>query len=332
MNWRGQFRYDPDIGFTFIPGLKLRIPHERGGYLIQTNSLGFRDAREPSAYDGPKRVFVFGDSFTAGDGVSNGMRYSDELEKLLGAVEVYNFGLPNTGTDQQFIAYSKFAGELRCDLLIVAVLIENIRRNTSYYRPIQKNNGELFFQAKPYFDLVNGVLQRGHDPVPEQFVTPADLQLADKFEKADLGGRFSGLRKLVINLGLKEVVQRLTAYQPVPDYDEESSYGWQLMQAILKKWRKVHKGAMLVVPLPLYQHVEGTAGASAYQSRFAELASGSGISVFDVLPDLHAYEPKIRRSFRFRKDVHLTPEGHKAVARSLFPIVSSLLDKAEREF
>src|SRR5262245_32188993 len=95
-----QFRYDPDVGFTFLPNLKIRVPHETGGYLVRTNSLGFRDHRNPTvSTNGQRRVFIFGDSFTAGDGVSNGKRFSDELERFLPGVEFYNFGLPGTGTD-----------------------------------------------------------------------------------------------------------------------------------------------------------------------------------------------------------------------------------------
>ena len=46
-------------------------------------------------------TFHNGDSFTAADGVSNRQRYSDLLEARLPGIEVYNFGLPGTGTDQQ---------------------------------------------------------------------------------------------------------------------------------------------------------------------------------------------------------------------------------------
>src|SRR5690242_16002639 len=142
-----QFRYDPDVGFTFLPNLQLRIPHESGGYLIKTNAHGFRDERtlEPAA-GGRGRIFVFGDSFTAGDGVSNGKRFSDRLEQLVSGVKFYNFGLPGTGTDQQFIAFNKFAAEMDCELVIVAVLVENIRRITAHFRPIQTPDGRVLLR------------------------------------------------------------------------------------------------------------------------------------------------------------------------------------------
>src|SRR5262245_50551902 len=74
LNLPDQFRYDSDIGFTFVPNLQVRVPHESGGYLVRTDALGFRDHRTP-AIDARVRVFVFGDSFTAGDGVSHGKQF-----------------------------------------------------------------------------------------------------------------------------------------------------------------------------------------------------------------------------------------------------------------
>src|SRR5262249_38326645 len=76
------FEYDPDIGFRFVPNLKTRVASPDGGYLVRTNGQGFRNDREFERDDATPRVLVFGDSFTAGDGVSNGSRYSDMLEPL----------------------------------------------------------------------------------------------------------------------------------------------------------------------------------------------------------------------------------------------------------
>src|SRR5579864_4794286 len=105
-----QFEYDPDIGYRFVPQLKTRVMSGDGGYLVRTNSVGFRSEREFERGDSNgHRLLVFGDSFTAGDGVSNANRYTDILETLLPPLEVHNFGLPGSGTDQQFIVYCKLA-------------------------------------------------------------------------------------------------------------------------------------------------------------------------------------------------------------------------------
>jgi carbamoyltransferase len=73
---RSTFQYHPTYGFHFIPGVKARIPHESGGYLVRANAAGFRSDREFVAERTPgrRRALLFGDSYTAGDGVSNGAR------------------------------------------------------------------------------------------------------------------------------------------------------------------------------------------------------------------------------------------------------------------
>ena len=42
---RQLYEYHPVVGYRYIPGLKARIPHEGGGYLMQVNEQGFRADR-----------------------------------------------------------------------------------------------------------------------------------------------------------------------------------------------------------------------------------------------------------------------------------------------
>ena len=93
------FEYHPIIGYRFIPNLQTRIQHESGGYLIKTNSLGFRSETEFNSHKNKnhKRILLFGDSYTAAEGVSNKKRYSDVLMQMLPGTEIYNFGMPGTG-------------------------------------------------------------------------------------------------------------------------------------------------------------------------------------------------------------------------------------------
>lgn len=317
------FAYDPDIGYRFVPHLKTRVASEDGGYLLRTNALGFRNDREfDPAANGARRVLVFGDSFTAGDNVSNGKRYSDVLEALLPGVEVHNFGLPGTGTDQQYLAYRKFAESADCDLVVIAVLVENIRRVVSAYRPSEGEDGETEFVAKPYFQLDGGKLVRFNDPVPRERVSRATLESE---ATVDRGGRFPELRRLVRTLGLQGVVQQLTRYQPTPEYNSPDDPAWLLLRAILLAWRSVIARPVVLMPLPLYQHVEQTAEPSAYRARFAELADDGDFVLHDPLDDLWRYDARERRGFRFKTDVHLTPEGHRAVGASLAARIGPLL-------
>lgn len=319
------YQYDPDIGHRFIPNLKLRVPTESGGYLLRTNSIGFRNDKEFGNEPGRRRILIFGDSFTAGDGVSNGHRYSDVLERLLGAeaVEIHNFGLSGTGTDQQYLVYRKFAAGAGNSIVVMGVLVENIRRNVSAFRPSVNPGEREHFIAKPYFELQNGQLLRRHDPVPPGVVTAAELEGESKL---DTGGRYPELRRMVQSLGLQDVVQRLTHYQPTPEYDSNTNAAWLLMRAILLEWKNLIEGPAVLFPIPLYHHLEETASPDSYRARFAELATEGGFILHDPLDDLRRYDLAERRAFRFRNDVHLTPAGHRALAGSLAKCLRRLLD------
>ncbi|WP_422002466.1 SGNH/GDSL hydrolase family protein [Reyranella sp.] len=308
------FEYDPDLGYRFVPHLKTRVANDEGGYLVRTNGQGFRNDREFERDDPASRILVFGDSFTAGDGVSNGSRYTDVLEGLLSAAQVHNFGLPGSGTDVQYLCYRKVAAGAPATAIVMAVLVENIRRIVSPYRPSQTEDGKVEFLAKPYFELDGDRLELRHVPVPREPVTARELEGNDA---VDRGGRFPMLRKLVRSMGLQEVVQQLTRYQPTPEYDSPDNPAWRLMRAILLAWRAEVPQPVVLMPLPLYQHVEGTADPPAYRQRFAELAREGGFVLHDPLDDLLAYDAQTRRSFRFKRDVHLTPAGHRAIAQSL---------------
>jgi len=320
------FQYHPVVGYTFVPEVRARIPHETGGYLVRANRVGFRADREfvPQRTPGLRRVLLFGDSFTAGDGVSNGQRYADRLEQEVERLEVYNFGLPGSGTDQQYLAYREFAQGIEHDLLIIAVLVENIRRIVSAYREYLNDQGEPVLYAKPYYLLEGNELVLKNNPPAKDPIPKAEFD-RDAGEQVDQGGRFLGLRKLVIAAGLKGIAQKITRYQPVPEYNSPDDPAWQLMRAILARWIGAHAGPVVVMPIPLYHFVEQTSNPDAYRERFQELARDTGCTLHDPLADLLTYSAEERRAFRFEKDIHPTPAYHAALAKSLAVTVRRLL-------
>lgn len=328
---RSLFRYHPTLGHQFIPGLRARVEHEGGGYLLSTNTTGFRCRHEFRAERSPGkfRILLFGDSYTAGDGVSDGQRYGDLLEALLPGVEVYNFGLSGTGTDQQYLAWSEYGTELEHDLVVIGVLVENIRRVVSRFRPFQTQQDGERILPKPFFSLGSQrQLELKHVPVPRQAVDPSAVADTDALDR---GGRFEWLRRLVNRLGpdVKDRVQRLTRYQPLPAYDHPDGPEWSLLEAILRRWLGELRTPAILCPIPLYQYVEGTASPAAYQARFQSLQAPPRVTVHDPLPDFLAHTKAERRAFRFAGDCHLTPAAHRVLAESLARCIEPLCRTGE---
>ncbi len=321
------FEYHPIIGYRFVPNLQTRIRHESGGYLIKTNGLGFRSETEFNLYktNGYKRILLFGDSYTAADGVSNKKRYSDLLMQMLPGTEIYNFGMPGTGTDQQYLIYKEYAKNIEHDLIMIVVLVENIRRVNARYRfYFNEKNEKVLFQ-KPYFELQNNNLVLKNIPVNPNFVDVEDLSDAEK-NKIDVGGRYPALRKFINKSGFRELVQKLTKYQPLPEY-KNNSYSWLLMKAILLKWFSELDKPMLLIPLPLHQYVEDQGDYTAVEKRFEEFSHIQDLNLFNPINQLRKYPIEDRRKFRFEHDEHPSPFGHEAYAKIFKPLIEELLQE-----
>lgn len=324
--WRSLTRYDPQVGYTFIPGLRTRVSRGAGGYLVQVNQAGFRSAHEVRAERSPgtKRALFFGDSQTAGDEVSNHERYTERLEELIPGLEALNFGLPGTGTDQQYLAHAAHAASIERDLLVIAVNVENILRVVARYRAYTDEHGREWIYAKPFFERREGALVRGHDPVPKAPVRPGDLPESDR-RHLTKGLPFRALGRVAKALGVRELALKFARFQPLPEYDRPDDAAWLLLRAILERWVRESPTEVLIVPVPLFLHVEEKADASAYQARYAELARAAGCLLHDPLADMIRDARESKVPFRFKEDLHFTPAAHLSLARSLAPVVARAL-------
>lgn len=315
------YAYHPIIGYHFIPNLKTRLEHEGGGYLVRVNDAGFRSEHEyvKERSNGKFRILLFGDSFTAGDAVSNKHRYGDVLEALLPNLEVYNFALPGSGTDQHYLVFREIAKEYDHDLIVIGAQVENIRRVAARHRLSQTTERDDILIAKPYFELEeNGNLALRNVPVPKEPIKPEDLPVNER-EFVDQGGRMLLLRQVVNKLGgpVKDLAQKLSHYQPLPEYDDPDGKAWRLMKAILKQWTSECVKPVVVMPIPVYHYVEETASPECYRARFSELKDWPNVVLHDPLPDYYAIPKQERRAFRFKTDIHPTPAHHRLLAESL---------------
>jgi carbamoyltransferase len=267
---------------------------------------------------------LFGDSFTAGDGVSNGKRYGDILENTIPDLEVYNFGLPATGTDQQYLTYQEFAGGIDHDLMVIAVFLENIRRVISHYRYFKNEKGETALYSKPYFELDQGKLQLKNAPVQKLPIKNTDLPSSDK-NSIYRSTSYPIISKFAEKIGVKKFVQKYTRYQPSPEYNRPDHPAWILMKAILENWICNHPKPVLLMVIPQDHYIRGLANPSSYQARFKEIAYLTKCTFFDPLPDLMKYPLEERESFRLQ-DFHYSEKGHMALAKSMKPVVEVILN------
>jgi lysophospholipase L1-like esterase len=314
-----------------MPNMRLRKHFADGVFSYHTNSTGFRDSREfhRQRLPGTKRILVLGDSFTEGGCVNDGDRYTDLLSESLD-VEVYNFGLFGTGTDQQYLIYDEIARMYEHDLVVVGVWVENIRRNISASRIHSDHAGRRVLTPKPYYELDDDALVLHNQPVPRPI--PLEAAGAPQMDGVDPGtlGR-SGLKgaaaNVVTRLGPtpKRLVQRAMRWQPYPEYDDPAGDPWRLTRRILERWADESNTPVVVMPIPVYQYIERTASADAVRARFAELHDPPALYVHDPLPDLWSESKDVRRGFRFPNDHHFTPAGHRALANSLEPLLSRLI-------
>ncbi len=207
------------------------------------------------------------------------------------------------------------------------MLAENIKRNVAKYRESADEAGEAIYMPKPWFEISPaGGLNLMGVPVPLQYTNESEEEIPDS--KGEL---LSNARKIINKFGpgFKDTVQKLTRYQPLPEYDSADSHGWRLMRAILAQWVSELHVPVVIAVIPVYQHVERTASYTNVRKRFDELAAASDVPVYHLVDDLWPHAAKIRRSFRFRSDCHLTPLGHKTVGESLARVLAPLLDPLE---
>jgi carbamoyltransferase len=282
---------------------------------------------------------LFGDSFTAGEGVSNGQRYGDRLEQLVPDLEIYNFGLPATGLDQHYLIYKEYAQDIDHDILVIAVFVENIRRVGSRYRYFLDEDGNRILYAKPHFRLHNGELELQGVPASRQPVELSSLSLEDQSYISAVE-RFPKLKRLFnilrrdewfhdafIKTGIKDKALAMLGYQPIKEYDNPKNEAWLVMQALIAKWIKNHPKPIVLMPIPMHHYVYQIANPQPYQQRLRAATESAGGRYFDPLPGLCNYTLEQRRSFYFPFDGHLTKAGHEALALAIAPFISEFFAK-----
>ncbi len=313
------YQYDPLLGYRFVPNLYARISRPGNTFVIQTNKQGFRDDR---SFDErlPNRptVLALGDSFLAGDGISNHERFMDILAARL-SFNVMNAGLPGSGSDQQLLIQERVAEEHEYDALVLVPFAYNIRRNLrDRMRVLDWISRKPLDIRKPYFELVDGELQLRNTPVPlakDFFLRTVDPRPSLRSTAAlTLRAHLPRTHRHVKRARewWETFAHRLRIKRADSDYAEAESYPWRLMRAIFERMiRNAGSRPVVIIPMPLPAHVLHDAHPF-YLERFQELASDH-VFVIDVLPALRA-GPRERRKRLFIPDGHFSARANDILA------------------
>jgi len=316
-------RHDEAIGHLFVPNLKVRLPNERGGYLVKTNAQGFRSDTEftnKKAED--KRILFFGDSFIVGDHCDNNQRFSDLCGQLLNA-ETYNYGLSGSGTGQQLLIYEKFANQVEADVIVIGVMVENIDRISLDSRPsIDRTTGKLVAVPKPFFQLDGDDLVLKNTPVPTQ---REPIQTDEKnasslvsrivTEANQLTKKYTGANHSKLRTGLV----KLSGYTPQPQYKDHNHPDLRLMRVLLQRFieqaQKQAQVILLPIPTPHYL-IDGV--KPYYQDFFNTFENPEkNVWVYDITSDLLPLPWEVRERMNYDIDNHFSPEGHEIISKLL---------------
>lgn len=297
--WRRQvYAHHPVIGWWHPPNLYARLSLGGTHHVLQTNAAGMRSSRDYPHISPPgrRRVAFLGDSYTAGDGVSNDQRFSDLLETRFLHLDALNFGLNGSGTDQQLLIFESLAKQYSVDAYVLCICVENIARNMYTCFPSFSFRERLVvYRAKPFFELGTHGLVLRNQPVPvEKRPVDAlrDWQCSFPYVPGDT--------------------------DPYAIYRTPESMHWLLMKAIFRRFLDQVRGTpVFIVPFPMYNHYLEEHPAT-YMPRFAELDDpASRVHVVDLLPAFTQVPLHQRNDFRFPNDPHYTATAHHVVADAL---------------
>ena len=313
--------HDTQIGHRYIANLNLMLPRPGGGtYHLQTNSQGIRSSREYSfqKVPGTTRIILCGDSMSAGQFVSNEHRMSEQLERRVPALEVINLSLEGSGTDQQLLLYENVGLQYEHDFVILMPFLSNLRRNMVAAREaFDAKTSSKVLRGKPRFELLGGRLELRDVPVPkENFARVGGTDATDTPDTfvARWKAKLSALPGMWL---LKKITYFFVPWEPFPEFRDPASPEWQLMEAIVRRFRQSAGDRPVIIVPTFYDNYVRYRMSRQYLQRFQALERIPGVHVIDLLPHFSKLGADALRCFQVPHDMHFSTYGHLVVADAL---------------
>jgi hypothetical protein len=340
----GRFRsapfrqYDPVIGVSLIPNMK--VVHSRGCFtgLVETNRWGFRDRdRTLEKQPGEFRIALIGDSSVEAVHVQPDQVMNIQMEKRLQQqgyknIEVMNFAVEGIGTTQELLLYQERVRQFHPDLVLILFNDNDIWNNSSTLQP--KIYGIHTWYA-PYYDL---------DPNGNLVLRPVESRpfnsLRSYLERHSYLVYYFERTWLRIDPTLYKwqgipVVYELYADDPM---DTEWTQAWSVTEKVLALTRQTveadgAKFALVVHPDsysidPQWRkhmfrseaEIPSQFNPPKVYERLNEITAKAGITPVSVIPYMQAYSTEHHLQapyFSLRCDPHYSALGHEVFADAL---------------
>jgi hypothetical protein len=322
------------IGYEYIPGAQVTFPRPGGGFFRFTvNSAGIRSDREYSYAKPPGvyRILAFGDSQAGGAAQSNDIRFSELIELRNPGLEVINFALPGSGTDQQLLVFEHVGYKYDFAVIILLPFLSNIQRNVMWsQRSVDPRTQRVRSRPKPRFEL------QTHEDGTEELVLrnvpvsedPQDSgELSDREAASHLIDGLARWSRRAWNKGKKLIsplLRRLDndswplfdplRHEPYREYRSRHTPEWMLMAAITRRFiDRTRPKPFVIVPIVDSSYVHYSTGRS-YWRRFTSLADGKRVHTIDLLAHFLKLGRHAKLCYLPDHNPHLSDLGHSVLA------------------
>lgn len=149
-----QREYDVHPRLGWMPRRNLRFTNHKGD-TYTTNGAGFRSLEEYARDRARFTLLILGDSFTYGSDSDDSEVWPTILQGLDSGLQVLNMGIGGYGTDQMYLMLEDQIAQYEPDLVIAAVIDDDLGRSMLSFRDYQK----------PRFEIRDGELVLTNTPI-----------------------------------------------------------------------------------------------------------------------------------------------------------------------
>jgi hypothetical protein len=318
---RALFRRDARLGTVLAPEVQVLAVTSDFAVVYRTNSASLRDQEYPATKPPDTlRVLALGDSFTFGEGVAYGERFTDVPENEIAGLEIINAGVPGWGIETELAFLALEGVRYRPDWVIVFLNFIDTARPL----PDLVRDGRV---ELPTADAaVGGELQSSHQG--DTWYVRAD----DPFfrDRGVLARNSYALSYLLFRVTLARRRSTFEQYDarywrakggplfaaPAPSAPVEVKVGEERTLVVLRKFAelaKVYGFRLMIVNIDPFLSLSYVAGVEA------------SIRYHDFTPLLVERSQHERLFFTY--DMHYNPGTHALIGRRLVDLLRPLVDE-----